>query len=986
MADETLKTDTATNLQQDSINVETKSESEEAGREVCNKILQEEETDEDTGAFTPKGSAQHKESGPHLDDRKAVDEATDDAPANAEGKASISSCVPFVELEGGLVEHYSASEISKNGHIGDFVSCYKAGNILSTKADNLDLSRNITPQSAPQRICQILARFFYPVYLLLAIKYLSRKTALTIDNLALAYVPLFQWPQYSGQDHDNELTINHLTIVCTPEHYNAQYTSEIKDILEKMSITYTTVDMKVLHVPLDSLSPVKDFISLFDDLSNISEVSSQSSQAFEYNSPHIMFGSCNKMHHKIYPFHRQHNQHQEVYKALKGNGILIATLGYGYNPNIFLAEGKELPVIDSWSFDPENAPAENDKEDYTIHWHIHEYTKTSKFVICRTTDEYGIIADSVKCPRDDGENGDDSIGSATAEAIKWLRKRWDQKLGIWTDENGEKKPYDNLIVLIPYGGQYMEDEMIEITKATDEGIIIVCAAGDCGDDTPAFFIPRAQTGGFEFIDQEMGKGPVVAGEVVFPAALGMVLSVGVTEIGPIGREIDLSMSFSPTTNKALRYNCGIAAAEVTGLLSLLLSHINKALQEPPDDDCKEVVRLIKAKDKYLHTCVIRELLVNEGNGSHDPQMGYGNGEEIIRKLLHMEPSTILLKLANVLIKEHKESCQNPQLLSKEYTQKVLTLEPTSGLIEGYRFTVAIIDTFTFKTTETRKGLNQTTFTEFKALHTPTHGEKCAAILKNICPGVTIQCAHVPTCTRMAHAFEDCSIDDNPASPLCIDVISCSISFPSFDYKVCAAVNKAVMAGKIIVFAAGNTGLRQRNTIGYPGRIGNIIVIGGRDQFHNRAEFSSVGREMDFLAEAEQFGGFGTSFAAPVVAGYIIRILDFVSVEMTEMPIEAWTRYNSDNPDNPHREYKWRKMPALEAAHNVFAMRALLKLLVPKPQNHSEKEGFSCLDLTILFPSYFKQNDKVKGFITNEAKKLIYNTLQHFYRHDAQLIP
>ena len=40
------------------------------------------------------------------------------------------------------------------------------------------------------------------------------------------------------------------------------------------------------------------------------------------------------------------------------------------------------------------------------------------------------------------------------------------------------KKYNNLVILIPYGGQYMEDEMIAIYKATDEGINIVCAAGD----------------------------------------------------------------------------------------------------------------------------------------------------------------------------------------------------------------------------------------------------------------------------------------------------------------------------------------------------------------------------------------------------------------------------------------------------------------------------------------------------------------------------
>ena len=83
-----------------------------------------------------------------------------------------------------------------------------------------------------------------------------------------------------------------------------------------------------------------------------------------------------------------------------------------------------------------------------------------------------------------------------------------------------------------------------------------------------------------------------------------------------------------------------------------------------------------------------------------------------------------------------------------------------------------------------------------------------------------------------------------------------------------------------------------------------------------------------------------------------------------------------NPDS--KEYEWRDISIWKAAHNVYAMRTLLKILVPKPQEHSEMMGFGCVDLSTIFPSYRTRSD-VKTLVSTLAMDKIHLTLQHFYR-------
>ena len=805
-------------------------------------------------------------------------------------------------------------------NFGAIVSCYKTNDAFLTLGKSISMSSFHSSHE--------LYQLLFPLWILPA--FLPYRHSITIAQVEVACCTLaqlnktFQW--YKLMEHHFRKTpgiiISSLTIV-PGTGLSLFDNTDLGKILNKFRISCK----KIIKIRDNNFS--------IDWLHNFSCIRETKSTC---QSPHVMYGSCCGIGDIIQP--------PPLYTQFDGDKILIATLGYGYNEWPFCNSSEKTKIFDvKGTMRPgvhrtKQMLIEDTNSlvyDYwlTSPWIIHAYTKKSSFVICRTTDDDGIV-----------------IAGATAKCLEKLRKRWE-------DQDGWKSDFDNLVILIPYGGQYMKDEMEQITRATDEGIIVVCAAGDCGE----------------------GGG----GHVVFPAALGIVISVGVAGTGPKGREIDVSVDFAIRPAKLQRddgdlvnlpADCGIAAARITGLLSLLLSCINKMLNNPPPGGQVLVDRIRDQHHGHINTYIIRELLVSEGYG-HDPQLGYGDGENIINKFLDMDDFTLLKSLACVFLQSHGINLYSPQNRDASIIGAEAQKMRHYGL-NGKDVTVAVVD-FHAKESSTWTGEYGTTFREFSQ-YMP-HGDQCAAIIREMCPEARILRAdHMCTPNMMSLLFEDCrdiDKDCNEETRPSIDVISCSI-FSPFNSDLCTAVNEAVMAGKIIVFAAGNFGQSRCNTIDYPGRIGNVIVVGGRDPHHNRMDFSAVGREIDFLAEGQIVGNPpGTSFAAPIVAGYIAAVLQFIKSKMSEIKIEAW------DIDNSTQKYTWKKISILEAAHNVYAMRSLLKLFVTKPGIHSEKVGFGCLDFCKLFPFIVEDDDNkseaIKKFIEENAKGKIHETLQLFYK-------
>lgn len=118
-----------------------------------------------------------------------------------------------------------------------------------------------------------------------------------------------------------------------------------------------------------------------------------------------------------------------------------------------------------------------------------------------------------------------------------------------------------------------------------------------------------------------------------------------------------------------------------------------------------------------------------------------------------------------------------------------------------------------------------------------------------------------------------------------DVINLSLGSDLSDDYVEEAIQTAIALGSVVVAASGNDSC---NCIIYPANYPEVIAVGALDSTNNPAWFSSWGTNLDILApgvninsatwtssngvSAYTSGINGTSFAAPMVAGTLTRLL------------------------------------------------------------------------------------------------------------------
>lgn len=122
-----------------------------------------------------------------------------------------------------------------------------------------------------------------------------------------------------------------------------------------------------------------------------------------------------------------------------------------------------------------------------------------------------------------------------------------------------------------------------------------------------------------------------------------------------------------------------------------------------------------------------------------------------------------------------------------------------------------------------------------------------------------------------------------------DVISMSLGGGSSYGPTNAAIDDAFEQGVIVNAAAGNSGYRGRNTIGWPARYSGCICCGAYRRDGQIANFSSGGRQLDWACPGQDIVSFaingsgyrsmsGTSMATPFGAGVFALIVELMRRE------------------------------------------------------------------------------------------------------------
>lgn len=134
-----------------------------------------------------------------------------------------------------------------------------------------------------------------------------------------------------------------------------------------------------------------------------------------------------------------------------------------------------------------------------------------------------------------------------------------------------------------------------------------------------------------------------------------------------------------------------------------------------------------------------------------------------------------------------------------------------------------------------------------------------------------------------------------------DIVNSSVGFTNLLHKrselngqtlISKAADIAAKKGMLVVISAGNEWVTAWRTLAVPADADGVISVGGIDKEGNHSYFSSVGPTADGRAKPEVvapgtcvavrgndlFMGNGTSFSAPLVAGYLACMLEWKGKE------------------------------------------------------------------------------------------------------------
>ena len=701
-----------------------------------------------------------------------------------------------------------------------------------------------------------------------------------------------------------------------------------------------------------------------------------------------------------YLFVQQLKLNQIHKEKSKGGGVAVAVLASGYDYN----SSSKWNIVDRHNSNSQYSP-------------VHEFRGGVGSILTNVLSQIAPEAKLIACRTSFDRLRHLFPNSTTSRALNWLRGKW--KAREWGED------VHSLVVLIPYGGHYREDEMRAINDAIDDGIIVVCAAGSTISQSHGDHVPG----------------------IAFPASMGNVLCVGAMDDqnepafdSPSGREIDCVAVGSHDSSYCyyVVVGTGISAAILSGMVALILSYIKSSLSAIPG-----------ACPEYNHVSIIREVLQQTTTSTkHHPHSGYG----LLTNHIFSFSQRQLEKLLNSITHERNvrsipgsasdktEQCKfNSDILSNHALNNELQL-PIS--LDGGGIRVAVIDDdfpevlkasykakdlvaemhswdectpsmsekaeLLLDTSESLKKLAcdlrarvnfvaeevhtlekklDSIETEINLIcdeicfkYTPikdSHGLQCALVVANIVPEAELLLVNIPRDSAsqgLATVIEN--LVERPKRP---DVIVCSLGFDQFNLRLSQATNKTINAGIIPVFSAGNIGQTSSNTISYPSRLGNVLCIGAHTWHGTSHSFSSIGREIDFLAPGEfmvldKYPVSGTSFSAPAVAAFIALILQYVdkvvsdewmlrTVEEKYKSINAWSE---EPPDS--NNWGWRNVPLNKACRNVCMMRELLRQMSVHRTEHSDSAGYGNLDIRRLLKDLEPED--------------IHSIVQNFHKHST----
>lgn len=552
---------------------------------------------------------------------------------------------------------------------------------------------------------------------------------------------------------------------------------------------------------------------------------------------------------------------------------------------------------------------------------IYTLAQAALYVLCQVTaDEQNMLVDP----------------GVTADALTWLIDSWPQ----WKEDYN----LHTLLVYLPYGGTYMMDEEIVLTRAHSMGIIPVCAAG--------------------------------SERITFPAKLGAVVCVGgiqtdgrAAPCSPQGRELDIVAPISACFGKYYVTGTSVSAAYATGQIAQMCQGL-----------CTNVG--VEAYEGNFCVTILKELL--QLSSQHSATIGFGKlspddfklGSEYTKSYFHhvvyqrdrrdkLCPSPLL-----------NDSKQNSIHWSSSYIMnQIQKQKETFPNLNGNGTTIAMLDTFHTTFLNHLKSTSvhiewykpykigyfyikaSTVLTEYSKYLPKCHALRCAAIIANTAP----QCSLLMVIRRIENESEgQASVDvseDDDGEEIALRVVQnespdilwlSAVTTDTLNQRYWLNVS-AHLRSRIVISAAGNEGKDDRSTICYLARAGGVITIGACDQNGERCPYSSVGRELDFLAPGQHFiadssGRGGTCYSSSAAAAFIALLLQYIDLELSTAVAPVWLS------DVGKHDGKWVEQNISILARNTHLMRALLsskRLRLCYGTTHNSTEGFAALLISNL---------------------------------------